>query len=365
MKTFIKSLLIFSVYALHVIGVEVDPADGLLIAYRLTAEQKAAFSATDGVVSPFWDSDWADRDFIDMNTVDNSYPGRDMWDGEGDARITVKAAADAEGLYLYLLVEDNVFVDPIEPTSPNVWMYDACDVYIDLLSSTEIGEGAPDILAMPDFRRALTFTTLQMIVFMGAAEIPTSIGYRMYDQVFFGWTNFNVIPFAEIPQFFIGMQIEVMRVDQTKKAQEWFIPWNYMGGGIGYKGPLANKKFAFTAGYNDMDGDAGTVNSLRWKTYDPYAITPESEGLAIDERALNSWGDIIMAEDMPDAEGVSVKRPAFNRSLKHGTVMKTELYNLKGERVLSKSAVMKNSILIERSILSNGKTVSRTIASHR
>ena len=59
----------------------VDPNDEVLLFYKLTQDQRNQFSTSDGLISNFWDDDWGDKDFIDMNTELNSYPERDDWDG--------------------------------------------------------------------------------------------------------------------------------------------------------------------------------------------------------------------------------------------------------------------------------------------
>ena len=90
----------------------VDPNDNVLLFYKLTDEQKTQFSTSDGLISNFWDVDWNDRDYIDKNTELNSFPGRDAWDGLDDARITIKAAGDPNGLYFCTRLR---FCQTVEP----------------------------------------------------------------------------------------------------------------------------------------------------------------------------------------------------------------------------------------------------------
>jgi len=130
----------------------VDPADYVLIAYTLTSAQKAQFKTNDNAASAFWEADWSGRDYIDMNTTSNSYPGFDQWTGTDDAHMTVKAAADAQGLYVLMLIDDNVFIDPVGTDYRN----DACDLYFDALSSEQIKSATPDIMVNPTYGWALT-----------------------------------------------------------------------------------------------------------------------------------------------------------------------------------------------------------------
>jgi hypothetical protein len=69
------------------------------------------------------------------------------------------------------------------------------------------------------------------------------------------------------------LAIEVVTIDATRKAQEWFIPWSVYGvGGILGGTPATGTKLALVLGYNDSDSDqAGETDGLRWKNLcDPW-----------------------------------------------------------------------------------------------
>ena len=47
-----------------------------------------------------------------------------------------------------------------------------------------------------------------------------------------------------------GMEFDVAEISPTKRAQEWFIPWDELG----LEGePALGKRMGFSPGYNDMD----------------------------------------------------------------------------------------------------------------
>jgi hypothetical protein len=354
MKSFIPVLMIIGAMV-SVRATGVDPSDAILIAYTLTPVQKAEFSATDGKISKFWETDWIGRDYIDMNTATSSYPGVDNWEGEDDARMSIKAAGDAEGLYLYMEVSDNLFIDPDASFG---YQYDACDLYFDALSSDEIRTGGTEIFVNPGYGWAMTFTSQQFQIFMGGATIPNAMRYNYYDPLYFDFT-FNHFTFEEIPSRYMGMAIEVVRIDETSKAQEWFIPWNYIGVvGIPAGTVLAGRKFGFAGGYNDMDGNADAVNMLRWRTRDPFSPTPDGSGVS--QYGLESWGDIEMDADMPAAKGVGVRYGAVKGRVKaNDRIAHSAFYNLRGGKIGFKEGITRNKVLVQRSVLSNGSIVSR------
>ena len=331
-----------------------DPTDAILVAYPLTAGNAATFwtSMAADTVASFWYTDWATRDYIDMNTANNSYPGRNGWTSWTDAEMWVYAAADQYGLYMYVLVEDNVFVDP----TTDDWFWDGTDACIDLMSSDSIIAAGPtaDILVNTAWNFGLTFTSQQFQVWVGAASShPTGMKYNFYDPAYFDWT-YNDVNIADLPGQYNGMQVAVVNIDETHKAQQWFIPWTALGvTGLPVGASVAGKRFAYESGYNDVDAATATgadVKCLRWLKGDPFG---PGTSVAANEAF---WGNIQVADEMTDPvaqSGTKVKLHA-NAMPKIG-VVRTELYNLKGERIAASSHIAKNTMLIQRQVLTNGK----------
>jgi len=98
----------------------------------------------------------------------------------------------------------------------------------------------------------------------------------------------------------LGLKVELLVVDSTRKGLEFFLPWGRVGGkGLGSM-PLAGRRVAFTVGYNDKDGDSVDPDCLRWLGKDPWS----GDG--------RYWGDLEMGEWFPTA--VSTPAPKASRA---------------------------------------------------
>jgi len=324
-----------------------DPSDYLLEMPKLTDAQKAAFSTTDGQISAFWDS-WGANDYIEMTTGNNSYPGRAPWDGPDDAGITIKAAVTVNGLYFYMNIKDNVWVDA-SGGSDN-WKMDAVDVFFDAQSSDEINACQPDCLVNAAYNWALSFTSQQIQMWMGASALPTMFKFNFYDPLYFDW-SYNTTSFDNAKTLYNGMHMEVVQVDATHKAQEWFVPWQNFGDvQNGVSGDLSGKKFAFTAGYNDMDGDGGDVGCLRWKKSDPFASVTAGHD------PFGSWGNMQMPADLGSAQTGIVSRGARDGITASENVVSTQFFNLRGERIDIAAArrLSGNAFFVKRLLFKDG-----------
>ena len=335
-------------------------ASPVLQSYTLTKEEKAQFLTTSGTPSAFWTTDWAGRDSIAMDPVNNAYPNSgDPWSGPNDSRLTVKAAADNAGLYLYFLIEDDKFLDPVD----NRWDYDATDFDIDERCSAQIRAGGKDSSSTVhgEYPFAMDATGQQ---FQAWAGTSTVIGWNTFhwDGVVYGTANI-----ADLASQHNGMAVKTSRIDSTHRAHEWFIPWEVIsnGGDLKTGDSLAGRQFAFAGGYNDLDypngiyGNATAIGSavkrLRWNLYDPF--------LKDWTKSLSSWGDIQMAADMPAVHGTtSIKIQKSGHSIMQDSrVLKDELYNLQGKKIPTGLRNAGNSLIIQRTLLTDGKTVSRWI----
>jgi len=327
-----------------------DPNDEILLFYPLSEAEQTSFSTDDGIVSSFWTTNWIDRDYIDMTTALNSNPNSAPWSGSDDARITIKAAASPEGLFFYCKVTDDIWVDPVSGTG--AWKYDAVDLFFDNKTSEEILAGGSSIMVNPAWKWALTFTSQQYQVWMGSAALPTTFAFNYYDNLFFTWSQ-NTVSFDQASLHYDGMKMEIIIEDNTNKVQEWFIPWSWVGTG-GISGPInQGKRFAFTGGYNDMDGDGSSVGEIRWKNIDPFG-----GGNSLEEHAA-SWGDLEAAEDLQTGIYAPLQRSTRLKSASVGT---KEFFNLKGERIRRRShndgyESRFTGITIERSTLQDGNSL--------
>jgi hypothetical protein len=237
---------------------------------------------------------------------------------------------------------------------------DACDVYLDSLSSDDIRAGGDAIKAQVQPGWSMTRSSQQFQVWMGGTWVPSAMNDNYYNPQT-SKIGYNNISFSNLPGLYKGMSIEVYKIDATHKGQEWFIPWECVGiSGLKTGEILSGRHFAFTCGYNDQDiaNPAGapsdvlpppTVRCLRWKLYDPFSSTAAL--------ALESWGDIEMAPDMPSVHGVSsIIMFSGHSFVNNGQVVKTEFFNLRGKKIEAGENIRNNSLVIKRNIFSDGTT---------
>jgi pimeloyl-ACP methyl ester carboxylesterase len=254
-------------------------AENVLLAYGLTAAQEETFAAEPNAVSAFWAAMGDDADSIRMLPRTHAREG-DQFSivTTADARMKVRAAHSARGLYLCFEVMDNRFV-PAGETPGDYINRDAIDVLLDSKSSAEIHE--PDnatqaICADWD----LYLTTKQYQVAFGYPD-PPAIMKRVvpdpWDMVF----N-RITPIAELARVH-GMQIHYAKIDSLRRVQEWFIPWSEVGRA---SEPAVGTRLAFAPAYNDTDPGTGR-KQLCWIGHSsPWVFSARSEDLP------RGWGDI-------------------------------------------------------------------------
>jgi len=204
----------------------IDPNDDVLMVPTLSSTNVNAFSTNDSVISDFWYDEWASRDSMELNTSINSYPLRDPWSSSNDARLTAKAGAGEEGLYLLIEIHDDIWVDPM--AGSNGWQYDAVDILIDALNSSNIGSSDESIMVMPSWGWAITFSTVQYQLFMGNTSLPDAMRMAYYDNLFFTWAE-NTVQLDQSAVLYNGLSVEAGIVDNTTKFIEMFIPWTWVG----------------------------------------------------------------------------------------------------------------------------------------
>ncbi len=299
-----------------------DPYDAVVCASLLSSDQVAQFSASDDAVSAFWDD--LNGDYVELvPSQSDCYPGYCGFTDGSDASMLVKVGATVEGLYVYSEVRDNTWVDP---SGGDSYGDDSVDLYFDKLSADEIFT-CTDCLN-GTFSSTLTFTTQQFQVFMGATEAPRTFRYSYYDDNIWTWSTVHLA--WDNAEALYGFEAEILQVDATTKAQEWFFPWTFFGKGIETGVDLNGKKVGFAGGYNDMDGDNIEPDKLRWPNgKDPWAS---------DAQTVNYWGDILL----PDLTAVREGGPALTRQPREtvgGQPVSVDYFSLAGEK-LSADAIL-------------------------
>jgi hypothetical protein len=319
-----------------------DPFDQTLCVYTLTPTEEATFSSVDGAVSGFWDS-WGGRDYAELIYPDDCYPDRCGFTGTGDAGLIIKAAGTGKGIYLYLAVQDNVWVDRSAADDIGA---DATDLFFDSMSPDDIFTCTDCLVGL--YSTTLTYTTQQFQVWMGATAPPTGFNYQHYDEQLWSWQAMGLT--WQAAEVLYGFKAEVITVDGTHKTQEWFFPWEKFGQGIPVGTDLGNRHVSLSGGYNDKDGDNPTNDCLRWTGKDPWAG---------DAQTVNYWGDMVLAADMGTVQQVVSTIPQVagrSGSVASSSVAHTDYFNLQGARLATSAvnALPVGSMVLKRITMRDG-----------
>lgn len=251
-------------------------AGPVLQAPGLTVEQESQFGAQDGVVSPFWEGIESQ---VQMNPRENgAAESKFSIVNTADARLTMKAAHSARGMYLYLEVADDHFV---ECNPDRYYDTDAIDLLIDSRSSAEVTDQANNPELINQFW-GLSLTTKQVHVAFGDRKQPPFFLLNYADPWDFTQHRHT---FQEAREQ-LGIEIRIIRRSPMVRIQEWFLPWAEVGNGGLECEPAIGSKLAFAIGYNDIDPGSELVKKLRLVD----GTSPWQFG-AKDE-APRGWGDI-------------------------------------------------------------------------
>ncbi|MBD3240423.1 MAG: hypothetical protein GF331_07545 [Chitinivibrionales bacterium] len=325
-----------------------DPRDEVLCVATLSPTEEASYSSTDGQLADFWsDANWTGKDYIELLPPDNCYPDRCGFSGAEDASFIVKAAATARGLYLLALAKDNTWVDRADADD---WGADAADLFFADQSSEEIASCTDCLIGL--YSSALTYGTQQMQVPMGGSALPNGFRYARYDPNLWSWQTTEIDWTTAEATY--GLEVEVVLVDANTKAQEWFLPWQKFGDGIEAGTDLSGKRFAFSGGYNDKDGDNPQPDCLRWLQKDPWTI----------EDGETYWGDLLLSNDIGVVEAVLpvAPTPRSTRALPSGMI-RSEHFTLAGER-LPDGAVRPGTapgVVVQRAMTTGGAAATRRV----
>jgi len=284
------TILTFTAFSPAAYGQCNDAYDNVICVTKIDSAAGAQFNAHDGALTPFWST--IGGDYFELTPDNAQYCDTSScgFTGPQDAKMYVKLAATQACLYLYIEVQDNVWVDW---TDPNSYGDDSVDLYFDEMTGEEVWT-CTDCHAAP-YGARMSYATQDFQVFMGASATPTELRMGYYNEATYTWVHqdgLNVFTFDEIREK-VGLEVEVVEIDATHKVQEWKFPWVGLGGGGLWVGTdLSNRKLAFCAGYNDKDGDNDQPHKLRWPG-------PRDPWLTADFYEYgNQWGDMLLPPNM-------------------------------------------------------------------
>ncbi len=321
-----------------------DPYDHTLCVPTLQASDEASFSVSDNALSSFW-GNWTGNDYIDLISPDNCYPDRCGFVGTDDATLMVKAAASTRGLYLLVEVNDNTWVDRADA---NDWGADAVDLYLDARAPNDIATCTGCLIGM--YSSSLTYTTRQFFVWMGGSSLPDGALAAHYDDNLWSWQSATMT--WEQLQSQWGMHAEVVSIDATRKAQEWFLPWDRFGGDFVEGASLAGRQLGLSGGYNDKDGDNSEPHCLRWLTRDPWAT---------DATSTNYWGTLQLADDIGPVAAASAVHPRSGVVPAQGSCRQAGSaagrYSLAGQRVAGARSMHTTASGVYVARAADGRTV--------
>jgi hypothetical protein len=226
----------------------------VLIAAGLSASQEKQFGKAKGTVSAFWE---LVNESIHLTPKENGAEGT-RWSivNTADARMCVKAAHTARGLYLYVEVNDDHFM---ECNPARYYSTDAVDIMIDSKPSAHIADTANDLeLLLQTW--GLSLTTRQIHVAFGNKELPPFFLRNFADP----WDFTQHRATFEEGRKYYGIDIRIHKLSKLVRAQEWFLPWAEVGVDGLPEEPTVGTRLAFTVGYNDMDPGQVAEKKLRW-----------------------------------------------------------------------------------------------------
>jgi len=236
----------------------------------------------------------------------------------------IRAAYGQNGIYMLVESVDDNFLDRNMGTNTDSIHRDVFELYIDTLSSEENRTlGALCYIGLYD--ATLTYTSVQLVLSVGRNRVYDNFRISYYDEGLWSWTDFWT-PFTTAEQTMGGMLFEPVTVSPTRRAQEWFLPWSWVGhGGPASPVPPQGRRFAFAGGCHDMDSAQGdTVCSLKWKNRgNPWAAR-------VGGQYNNTWGDLELGPSL-SATGIAGAAAAQQRG--SAPTGRVEVYTIDGRRI--------------------------------
>jgi hypothetical protein len=229
------------------------------------------------MLASFWD-DWAGNDSVDMFYPNDCYAGRCNFSDASDGRVSVKAAATADGLYLAAVVTDDSWVDPGDSTG-----VDTLVLYFDSQSANDIFICTWLICPCPN---SYCIWALRIpLTLSGDSQVVLS---RQYDDS--AWAMVTDTTTAAGLAAKTGGKVEIGTEGQTSRFVEMFIPWNGYCTTCLPLSPqrLAAARLAFSVVYVDHDAGDTAAGALAWLGSDPLANCGEA----------NYFGDLVLPDTL-------------------------------------------------------------------
>jgi hypothetical protein len=273
----------------------------------LDSATRASFSTSDGAASLFW-SEWQEGDSLALSSDTI---------GGSQARIIVKAAATAEGLYVFAGVVDDSLVHLFQ-TGWTKSYSDGLGILIDTLNSQQV---ASCIRSGCSYYAGVTYSSQNLWVPVGSGS-PTEPSAEPN----WGWCEMNYYWFryygAQLADS-AGIGVEWQHPSPNQCDLEFFVPWATLRLQPG--ATLAGRRFALSVAYDDVDADTANAAMLAW----PSLPDPWHDGV---------WGDILLPESIGVVAPVSIAlapRCMAGLSVNTPRVSARAFYTIDGRRVLN------------------------------
>ncbi|MDD5674167.1 MAG: hypothetical protein PHC61_08395 [Chitinivibrionales bacterium] len=355
-----------------------DVTDFVLVAYQLSAVQEGEFSTTGLARSPYWNAWDVCTDKLDYQYCDPSCcaGGTVPMDGPLDCQLTVYAAYGEAGLYLYIKVEDDSWVDYQNVVNNQYgdysqWANDAVDMYFD-------NQPSSSIYAAYDAGTALgvgtkTPSTRQYLLRFGGSTPPTAMYVNEFNPAYLSDNTlaaFTLTPhtFAEAAATLGIKNVIIGQSSGNTRVQEWLIPWSQIGNPGLASVPSLGTMTACNIGYNDVDvGMTSGVKALRVgkngdpggpciETCDP-VNHPNWQNIQYGPMLSSQTAGCTWAED-------GVINKLSQSAVANSKIVRNEYFSLDGKRLDFKNGalnVARNTIVINRTVTVNGVVHSALI----
>ncbi|MBD3345577.1 MAG: hypothetical protein GF401_10995 [Chitinivibrionales bacterium] len=313
MKRFTVLMLCLFVTSLSVAQFERAPDQSLkLTAYHLSSAEEALFQVDDNnQKSCFWYC-WDISASLDRATLDeNNWAYGTLPDGTGnDCGMDLMAAYGDRGVYFLFQVTDDDWQGLIYPEA---YGNDACELFIDQHSSTElygsIGSAAPLFIDLS--MSQLTESFAQFQIRFGGSEPVENFRYNLFNIHVAGepWLSNpeNFVSYQTVriddAEALYGIRVDILDAEggvTSVRRQEWFVPWDVWGASPGVAPQSAGSELAMTFGYNDLDAaEPNSFTALRWRLPgDPFH--KEANPISGAEESVDAWGDIAFGMNLDD-----------------------------------------------------------------
>jgi hypothetical protein len=203
-------------------------------------------------------------------------------DKDEKARVTVRAAYDAAGLYLLWEVEDTSFEGAEAWAGPGALDFHVASVSRAALKAAPAGPGM--------YAYAIQYSMLRgalqvQIPAAGPLTEPARLGVNYWDP----WDPVRWEAGAEDGYGGTGVRIERAVAGEGKRVVEVFLPWALVGNPGFAEAPPAGSRLAAVLGYNPREAKRG--GNLRWPWgADPWAVS------AVRRPEVKVYGEIVLLE---------------------------------------------------------------------